>query len=58
MDTLYVGIDVAKASFVAAAQGPAGESLWGEFANTPAGFAQRTEVPANVLPKRDKGGVR
>jgi hypothetical protein len=40
MDSLYVGIDVAKASFVAAAQGPAGESLWGEFANTPAGFTQ------------------
>jgi transposase len=40
MDTLYVGIDVAKASFVAAALGPAGESSWGEFANTPAGFEQ------------------
>jgi transposase len=41
MDRLYVGIDVANASFVAAAQGPAGEGLWGEFANTPAGFGQR-----------------
>jgi len=40
MDSLYVGIDVAKATFVAAAHGPAGESVWGEFANTPAGFEQ------------------
>jgi len=49
MDSLYVGIDVAKASFVAAAHGPAGESLWGEFANTPAGFAQwRARVRAAV----------
>ena len=49
MDSLYVGIDVAKASFVAAAHGPAGESLWGEFANTPAGFEQwRARVCAAV----------
>ena len=40
MDRLCVGIDVANTSFVAAAQGPAGDSLWGGFANTPAGFAQ------------------
>jgi transposase len=47
METLYLGIDIAKASFVAAALGPAGESTWGEFANTPAGFEQwRGQVAA------------
>ncbi len=47
METLYVGIDIAKASFVAAVLGPAGESTWGEFANTPAGFEQwRARVTA------------
>src|SRR5437667_5441470 len=40
MNSLYVGIDIAKATFVAAVHGPAGESVWGEFANTPAGFEQ------------------
>ena len=29
MDSLYVGIDVAKATFVAAAHGPAGENVGG-----------------------------
>jgi transposase len=40
MNSLYIGIDIAKATFVAAVHGPAGESVWGEFANTPAGFEQ------------------
>ena len=49
MDTLYVGVDIAKASFTVAVLGPAGEADWGEFANTPAGFEQwRARVSAAV----------
>lgn len=40
MATLVVGIDIAKASFVAAVQGPAGLAAWGSLTNTPAGFEQ------------------
>ena len=49
METLYVGVDIAKASFTVAVLAPAGEADWGEFANTPAGFEQwRTRVSAAV----------
>ena len=49
METLYVGVDMAKASFTVAVLGPAGEADWGEFANTPAGFEQwRARVSAAV----------
>lgn len=45
MDTLSLGIDIAKASFTAAAHGPQGDCDWGSFANGPAGFQQwRTQV--------------
>jgi transposase len=40
MDPVFVGIDIAKLSFEAAVHGPAGDSRWGTFANTPAGFEQ------------------
>jgi transposase len=46
---LYVGVDIAKASFTVAVLGPAGEADWGEFANTPASFEQwRARVNAAV----------
>src|SRR5437773_6731685 len=40
MDHVFVGIDIAKLSFEVAIHGPAGDSRWGQFANTPAGFEQ------------------
>jgi len=40
MDRLLIGADIAKDTFEVAAYGPSGEATWGEFCNTPAGFAQ------------------
>lgn len=57
MTTVAVGIDIAKATFVAARAGPEGLAVWGEFANNPSGFdqlqarvrAELTDRPAEVL---------
>jgi len=40
MDHVFVGIDIAKLTFEVAVHGPAGDSRWGAFANTPTGFEQ------------------
>ena len=40
MDHVFVGVDIAKLSFEVAVHGPAGDSRWGTFANTAAGFEQ------------------
>jgi transposase len=49
METLSLGIDIAKASFTAAAYGPAGACEWGSFANSPAGFQQWQAQVQTVL---------
>ena len=57
MATLCVGIDIAKATFVAAVAGPGGLAAWGSFTNSPAGFEQLRQQVITAQARTDGAAV-
>src|SRR5438477_12944222 len=57
MDQMFVGIDIAKLSFEVAVRGVAGDSRWGTFANSPAGFEEWRARLSALLAAQPAQGV-